>query len=61
MSNITKAFAAFFQYSSRLSQTQIQTWKEQGKESVRYLNHSLRNQSTWFDDDFAIFEDESNY
>ena len=50
VSNITKAFAAFFQYTSRLSQTQIQNWKEQGKESIRYLNHSLRNQSKWFDE-----------
>lgn len=60
-SNITKAFATFFQYSSRLSQTQIQTWKEQGKESVRYLNHSLRNKIKWFDDDFTLFEDESDH
>jgi hypothetical protein len=63
VSSITKTFATFFQYTSRLSQTQIQTWKEQGKESVRYLNHSLRNQSKWFDedDDFKLLEDDSDH
>ena len=62
VSNFTKAFATFFQFTSRLSQTQIQTWKEQGKESIRYLNHSLRNQGKWFEEhEYDIFEDDSDH